>query len=103
LRQLDVAPRYWTNEKPRHEVDFLVQAGDAVMPIEVKSGEMVKSASLRYYARKYPDETPLKLRLSLRNLKLDDDVLNVPLYLADHAIRLAKGLIRGKVAGTTLR
>ena len=103
LRQLDVAPRYWTNDKPRHEVDFLVQAGDAVMPIEVKSGEVVKSASLRYYARKYPDETPLKLRLSLRNLTLDDDMLNVPLYLADHAIRLAKGLIRGKGAETTLR
>ena len=25
LLQLDVAPRYWTNEKPKHEVDFLIQ------------------------------------------------------------------------------
>ena len=74
-----------------------------VMPIEVKSGEVVKSASLRYYARKYPDETPLKLRLSLRNLTLDDDMLNVTLYLADQAIRLAKGLIRGYEVETTPR
>ena len=94
---------YWTNEKPRHEVDFLVQAEDAVMPIEVKSGEVVKSASLRYYARKYPDATPLKLRLSLRNLTIDDDMLNVPLYLADHAIRLAKGSVRRQDAETTSR
>lgn len=90
LRQLDVAPRYWTNDKPRHEVDFLVQVGDVVVPIEVKSGEVVRSASLRYYARKYPEETPLKLRLSLRNLTFDDGLLNVPLYLADHTVRLAR-------------
>lgn len=88
-RQLDVAPRYWTNEKPRHEVDLLVQAGDAVIPVEVKSGEMVRSASLRYYGQRYPAETSLRLRLSLRNLTLDGDVLNVPLYLADHAMRFA--------------
>lgn len=92
-RTLDVAPRYWTNDKPRHEVDFLVQVGDAVLPIEVKSGEVVRSASLRYYARKCPDDTRLKLRLSLRNLALDDDVLNVPLYLADHAVRLAASVL----------
>ena len=93
-----MAPRYWTNDKPRHEVDFLVQVGDMVMPVEVRSGEAVKSAPLRYYARKYPGEAPLKLRLSLRNLALDGDMLSVPLYLADHAIRLAKGLARGESA-----
>lgn len=97
LRQLEVTPRYWTNDKPRHEVDFLVQAEDAVIPVEVKSGEVVKSSSLRYYARKYPGETSLKMRLSLRNLTLDDDVLNVPLYLADHAVRIAKGVLHAEV------
>lgn len=83
LRQLDVAPRYWANDKPRHEVDFLVQVGDAVIPVEVKS------ASLRNHARKCPEATSLMFRLSLRSLTLDDDALNVPLYLAEHAIRLA--------------
>ena len=46
-----VAPRYWANDKPRHEVDFLVQAGDAVIPVEVKSGDVVKSVSLRTRGR----------------------------------------------------
>ena len=77
-----VAPRYWANDKPRHEVDFLVQAGDAVIPVEVKSGDVVKSVSLRYYARKHPEATSLMFRLSLRSLTLDDDVLNAPLYNA---------------------
>ena len=77
-----VAPRYWANDKTRHEVDFLVQAGDAVIPVEVKSGDVVKSVSLRYYARKHPEATSLMFRLSLRSLALDDATLNVPLYNA---------------------
>ena len=81
-------PRYWTNEKPRHEVDFVVQLGNGLVPIEVKSGENVGASSLRYYARKYADATPLRVRMSLRNLSLDDDVLNIPLYLAEQTPRL---------------
>lgn len=88
-QQFDVAPRYWINDKPRHEVDFLVQSGDTVLPVEVKSGEAVRSASLKYYTRKFPNETPLRVRLSMRNLTLDDSLLNLPLYLASHTLRLA--------------
>lgn len=80
--QLDVTPRYWTNDKPRHEVDLLVQAGNTVVPIEVKSGVSVDSPSLRYYARKHGESTPLRVRLSARNLSLDGGLLNIPLYLA---------------------
>jgi hypothetical protein len=50
----------------------------------------VTSASLRYYANKYPDETPLRVRFSLRNLSFDGSVLNVPLYLADQAVQLVR-------------
>ena len=89
--QLDAAPRYWLNEKPRHEVDFLLQAGNSVVPVEAKSGENVKSPSLNYYRRKYPDSTPLAVRLSLRNLACEEGVLSLPLYLADHAARMIEG------------
>ena len=92
IGQLDVAPRYWLNEKPRHEVDFLVQSGNSVVPIEVKSGGNVKSPSLNYYRRKYPDRTPLAVRMSLRNLSYEDGVLSLPLYLADHAVRLIESV-----------
>lgn len=88
--QLDSVPRYWLNDKPRHEVDFLMQVGNSVIPVEVKSGENVKSTSLRYYRRKYADETPLVIRMSLRNLAYEEGVLSLPLYLADHAVRLAE-------------
>lgn len=88
--QLDVMPRYWTNEKPKHEVDYLIQVANALVPVEVKSGEVVKSASLRYYESKHAETTPLRVRLSLKNLRLDDGVLNIPLYLAHRAVPLIK-------------
>ena len=88
--QLDAAPRYWLNEKPRHEVDFLMQVDNDVIPVEVKSSDNVKSPSLNYYRRKYSDDTPLAMRMSLRNLTHEDGMLSLPLYLADHAVRLAK-------------
>ena len=90
LGQLDATPRYWLNEKPRHEVDFLTQVGNDVVPVEVKSGDNVKSPSLGYYRRKYAMHTPLAVRMSLRNLACEDGVLSLPLYLAGHAVRLAE-------------
>ena len=90
LSQLDAAPRYWTNEKPKHEVDFLIQVGNEIVPVEVKSGEVVHSKSLKYYADKHAETTPLRVRYSLKNLKLDDGVLNIPLYLADRSVPLIK-------------
>lgn len=35
-----------------------------------------------------PDKVRLRIRFSLDNLKLDDDVLNIPLFMADQADRL---------------
>jgi predicted AAA+ superfamily ATPase len=86
--QLDAPPRYWSSANPPHEVDFLVQHGDTIVPVEVKAGENLASRSLRHYTAKYPDATPLRVRLSLSGLRLDAGLLNIPLYLADHAARL---------------
>ena len=95
--RLDAAPRCWTNEKLRYEVDLLVQMGNTIVPVEVKSGTSVDSPSLRYYARKHADATPLRVRLSMRNLSMDGDLLNIPLYLADHAVSLMeRALAEGK-------
>ena len=88
--QMDSPLRYWSITKPAHEVDFLMQVGNQVLPVEVKSGENTKSASLRYYTQKYGDKTPLRVRFSLLNLSLDGNLLNVPLWLADEGKRLAE-------------
>lgn len=87
--QFEVPPRYWTKEGvPRYEVDFLLQRKDAVYPVEVKAGGNVESRSLKKYKEIYGADVPLRIRFSLRNLKLDGDVLNIPLFMADQTDRL---------------
>ena len=43
----------------------------------------------------FPDNVKLRVRFSLDNLKLDDDVLNIPLFMADQADRII-GLALGQ-------
>lgn len=81
-------PRYWAEDNPRHEVDFLVQHGTDVIPIEVKSGTSVTSTSMKAYKRKFGSKVPLRVRLSLRNLRLDGEVLCIPLFMADWTDKL---------------
>ena len=45
-------------------------------------------ASLKKFKELFPDKVKLRIRFSLDNLKLDDDVLNIPLFMADQANRL---------------
>lgn len=85
-RQFEVKPRYWANAQ--YEVDFIIQRENDIVPIEVKAGENVKATSIKNYYKLYEDETPIIVRLSLRNLSLDGNVLNVPLFLADKLDKL---------------
>ena len=55
MPQLDGMPRYWASDKPRHEVDYLIQLGNSIVPCEVKAGTNVKSPSLKYYSNKYAE------------------------------------------------
>lgn len=79
---------YWTDENSRYEVDFVIQHEDFVIPVEVKSGKNIVSTSMKNYAKRFESATKLRVRFSMRNLTLDDNVLNIPLYLADQAKRL---------------
>ncbi len=86
IRSFEGKPRYWANGQ--YEVDFVIQRENNVIPIEVKAGENVKATSIKNYYKLYETETPLIIRLSLRNLSLDGNVLNVPLFLADKLDKL---------------
>ena len=59
-----------------------------MIPIEVKSATNLTSASMRKFKELFPDKVKLRVRFSLDNLKLDDDVLNIPLFMADETDRL---------------
>ena len=56
--------------------------------MEVKSESNTTSRSLRKFKELFPGEIKLRIRFFLDNLKLDGDVLNIPLFLADEADRM---------------
>ena len=79
----DAVPRYWSQVNPPHEVDFIIQHENEIFPVEVKSDTNITSKSLKKYKELFGDKIKLRIRFSLENLKLDNDVLNIPLFLAD--------------------
>lgn len=86
--QFEMTPRYWSRINPPYEVDFIVQRKNDIIPIEVKADTNIESRSLKKYAELFSKDTPLRVRFSLGNLKLNDNLLNIPLFLADEADRL---------------
>ncbi len=74
--------RYWASGN-KAEVEYIVQRGMDVVPVEVKSGTSVTGKSLAEYNKKYAPR--LRVRFSMLNLKRDGTLLNIPLFLADRA------------------
>lgn len=68
---------YWTGGE-RSEVDFVMQYGANVVPIEVKSGKNVKAKSLKLFREKYAPK--VSLRFSLENTLKNNDLQNISLF-----------------------
>lgn len=88
VTQFEVMPRYWSQSNPPYEIDFLIQRDNDIFPVEVKSEANTTSKSLRKFKELFQNQVKLRVRFSLDNLKLDGDMLNIPLFLADQTDRL---------------
>ena len=75
----DAHPYYW-GVKSKHEVDFVVNAKDGIVPIEVKSGNNTRATSASYFAEKYGITQVIKL--STKNFGEMDGVVSIPIYAA---------------------
>jgi predicted AAA+ superfamily ATPase len=69
---------YRTNERNTSEVDFLLDMGNAVVPLEVKAEVNLQSKSLKAFADKYHPN--LSIRTSVSDYKRESRLLNLPLY-----------------------
>ncbi len=85
VSHFEVMPRYWTSEGSA-EVDFLLQNGTELLPIEVKSGTRLSGKSLGIYIGRF--DARLAIRYSMNNLKRDGAILNIPLFLTDWTAKL---------------
>ena len=71
-------PLYYWKSDNRAELDFVIQKGEFVIPIEVKSGVNVRAKSLGVFNSKYGIQK--SIRTSLRNFGLENGIKSVPLY-----------------------
>lgn len=70
---------YYSNENSTSEIDFVLQS-DTVYPIEVKAEENLKAKSLSTVLK---ENDELKgIRFSMSNYREQEQMINVPLYLA---------------------
>ena len=69
---------YWTADNSRGEIDFLIQKGNKIIPIEVKAEENLRAKSLSAFVARYPSLHAL--RLSMSDYRDQDWMTNVPLY-----------------------
>lgn len=75
--QFEVEPRYFSDKN--NEIDFVLQYGTEIIPIEAKGGEDRSAPSFKkYIAEHQPDHA---IRFSKRGYRKDGYITNLPLYL----------------------
>ena len=70
---------YWESERGA-EIDFVIQRGGSIIPIEVKAADNVMAKSLKVYMDTYKPDYAIKL--SAKNFGFDGSKKTVPLYAA---------------------
>ena len=84
----EYTPYYFTETKSEGKIDFLIQKGTNIVPIEVKAEENLKAKSLRVYCDKFKPQ--MAIRTSMSNYREQDWMVNVPLYILDKYLERAE-------------
>lgn len=66
----------------RHEIDFLIQYKNEIIPIEVKSNKTTNHSSLTNYNK--ITDNKISIRFSMNNLSQDGKILNIPLFMIEY-------------------
>ena len=72
---------YWRSDSKsggQAEIDFVLQEGTNIIPVEVKAGERVASRSLSVFVKKY--KPAYSIRVSGKNFGFANGIKSVPLY-----------------------
>lgn len=78
LRNLPIF--YYSKENSRLELDFVVQVGTDIIPVEVKAEENLQAKSLKMTLSENPEMQGL--RFSMSDYRQEERLCNVPLYAA---------------------
>ena len=80
----DLGIYYYTNDRGSCEIDFVVDTGEQIVPIEVKAETNLRAKSLKTYRERFEPE--LSVRTSMADYKKDDWLLNLPLYAIENIV-----------------
>ena len=79
VQDLDVY--YYTNDRGSCEVDFVVDTGEQIIPVEAKAEVNLRAKSLKTYQEKFSPE--ISIRTSMADYKKEEWLINLPLYAID--------------------
>lgn len=82
----NISTYYFTNERNSSEIDFVVDNGEQVIPIEVKAEINLKAKSLKMYKEKF--NPVLSIRTSMTDYKNEGWLVNLPLYAVSNIEKL---------------
>ena len=84
VEDLDVY--YYTNDRGSCEVDFVVDTGERIIPVEVKAEVNLRAKSLKTYRERFSPE--ICVRTSMADYKKEEWLVNLPLYAIDQIARI---------------
>lgn len=84
---------FWERDKPSSlaEVDYVLQIGSNIIPIEVKAGTTGRLKSLAQFLQE--KKAPLGIRISQHEFSFHDKILSIPFYLIEQIPKLVQELI----------
>ena len=77
----DLGVYYYTNDRGSCEVDFIIDTGEQIVPVEVKAEVNLKAKSLKTYREKFNPE--ISVRTSMADYKKEAWLVNLPLYAVE--------------------
>ena len=86
VENLDVY--YYTNDRSSCEIDFIVDTGEQIIPVEVKAEVNLRAKSLKSYHEKFKPK--ISVRASMADYKEEEWIMNLPLYMIDQIKNIVK-------------
>ena len=86
----DIGIYYYTNNRNSCEIDFVIDTGRLVIPVEVKAEVNLQAKSLKTYKEKFLPK--ISIRTSMSDFKKEDWLVNLPLYAIDEIDKICSHL-----------
>lgn len=84
----DLGLYYYTNDRGSCEVDFVVDTGEQIVPVEVKAEVNLRAKSLKTYQERF--SPAISVRTSMADFKKEAWLVNLPLYGIEQLAKLAE-------------